>query len=55
MRASGRRGRGAALGIAAVLAAGTVWAWQAGVFSPAGSPGAGPRGAPLPATAVVTR
>jgi hypothetical protein len=54
VRARGRRGRWAALGIAAMLAVGTAWAWRAGVFSPARSPGAGPQGAP-PATAVVTR
>jgi hypothetical protein len=55
VQARGPRGRWAALGIAAMLAAGLVWAWRAGVFSPAGSPGAGPQGAPPPATAVVTR
>jgi hypothetical protein len=38
----------------AVLAAGAVWAWRAGTFSPAGS-AAGPRDAPPPATAAVTR
>jgi hypothetical protein len=43
------------LGIAALAAAGAVWAGQAGVFSPAASSGAGPRGAPPPATAAVTR
>jgi hypothetical protein len=42
------------LAVAAVLAAGTVWAWQAGAFSPAGA-AAGPRDAPPPATAAVTR
>jgi hypothetical protein len=43
------------LGIAALAAAGAVWAGQAGVFSPAASSGAWPRGAPPPATAAVTR
>ena len=38
-----------------VVAAGAVWAWRAGVFSPAASSGAGQHGAPAPATAVVTR
>ena len=50
----GRR-RWVALGIVAVVAAGAVWAWRAGVFSPAASPGAGPQGSPPPATAAVTR
>jgi hypothetical protein len=51
-----RRGRGrwVALGLMAVLAAGVGWAWRAGVFSPAASPGAG-EGSPPPATAAVTR
>jgi hypothetical protein len=50
------RGRGrVALGLVVVLAAGTVWAWGAGVFSPASSHGAGQQGAPTPATAAVTR
>ncbi len=50
------RGRGrVALGLVVVLAAGTVWAWRAGVFSPASSHGAGQQGAPPPATAAVTR
>ena len=55
MRARERRGLLgvlAVLGLAAVLAAGTVWAW---VFFRDGSPGAGPQGTPAPATAVVTR
>jgi hypothetical protein len=54
-KASGSRGRGrwAALGIAAVVAAGAVSAWRAGVFSPAASSGPGP-GTP-PATAAVAR
>jgi hypothetical protein len=51
--ARGSRGGLVALGIAAVVAAGAVGAWRAGVFSPAAS-AAGPPGAP-PATAVVTR
>jgi hypothetical protein len=39
-----------------VVAAGLVWAWRAGVFSPAPSSGAGGQGAPPPAaTAAVTR
>ena len=54
-RGSRGRGRWVALGIAAVVAAGVVSAWQAGVFSPAASPGAGQQGAPAPATAAVTR
>jgi hypothetical protein len=49
----GRR-RWVALGIVAVVAAGVVSAWRAGVFSPAASSGAGRQGAP-PATAAVTR
>ncbi len=56
------RGRGrwaAALGLVAVVAAGGVSAWRAGVFSAAASSssssGAGGPGAPPPATAVVTR
>ena len=53
----GPRGRRcwAALGIVAVVAAGVVLAWRAGVFSPAALPGAGPRAAAPPATAAVTR
>jgi hypothetical protein len=43
------------LGIVAVVAAGAVSAWRAGVFSPAASSGAGEQGAPAPATAAVTR
>jgi hypothetical protein len=38
-----------------VLAAGVVSAWRAGVFSPAGSSGAGQQGPPPPATAAVKR
>jgi hypothetical protein len=44
-----------ALGIVAVMAAGMVSAWRAGVFSPAASSRAGQQGAPPPATAAVTR
>jgi hypothetical protein len=50
-----RRGGWVALGIVAVVAAGAVPAWRAGVFSPAASSGAGQHGAPAPATAAVTR
>jgi hypothetical protein len=50
-----RRGRWVALGIVAVVAAGAVSAWRAGVFSPATSPGAALQGAPPPATRAVTR
>jgi hypothetical protein len=56
-RARGPRGRDrwVALGMVVLLAAGTVWAWRAGVFSPAASARTGQLGAPPPATAVVTR
>ncbi len=52
--AGGARGRGrwVALGVVVVVA---VAGWQAGVFSPAASPGAGEQGAPAPATAAVAR
>ena len=55
--AGGARGRGrwVALGVVVVVAAGAVAGWQAGVFSPAASPGAGQQGAPAPATAAVAR
>jgi hypothetical protein len=55
--AGGARGRGrwVALGVVVVLVAGAVAGWQAGVFSPAASPGAGEQGAPAPATAAVAR
>ena len=53
-RGSRGRRRWVALGIVAVVAAGAVSAWRAGVFSPAASSGAG-QGAPPPATAAVTR
>jgi hypothetical protein len=49
----GRRGW-VALGVAAVIAAGAVSAWRAGVFSPPASTRSG-QGTPPPATAVVTR
>jgi len=51
----GRRGGWAALGIVAVVAAGAVAGWRAGVFSAAASPGAGQQRAAAPATAAVTR
>jgi multidrug efflux pump subunit AcrA (membrane-fusion protein) len=55
--AGGARGRGrwVALGVVVVVAAGAVTGWQAGVFSPAASSGAGQQGAPAPATAAVAR
>jgi hypothetical protein len=55
--AGGARGRGrwVALGVVVVVVAGAVAGWQAGVFSPAASPGAGQQGAPAPATAAVAR
>jgi multidrug efflux pump subunit AcrA (membrane-fusion protein) len=49
------RARWVALGVVVVVAAGAVAGWQAGVFSPAASPGAGQQGAPAPATAAVAR
>ncbi|HEY6792678.1 MAG TPA: hypothetical protein VI365_35740 [Trebonia sp.] len=54
-RGSRGRGRWVALALVVVLAAGSVWAWRAGVFSPAASSGAGQHGVPPPATAAVTR
>jgi hypothetical protein len=56
-RAQGPRGRGrwVALGMVVVLAAGAVWAWQAGVFSPASSSRTWQQGAPAPATQAVMR
>jgi hypothetical protein len=51
-RSRGRRGW-VVLGIVAVVAAGVVWTWRAGVLAPAASSGAGPLGPP--ATATVTR
>ena len=55
--AGGARGRGrwVALGVVVVVAAGAVAGWQAGLFPPAASPGAGQQGAPAPATAAVAR
>jgi hypothetical protein len=47
--------RWVALGIVAVVLAGAVSAWRAGVFSPVASSGPGEQGAPAPATAVVAR
>jgi hypothetical protein len=54
-RGSRGRSRWVALGLVAVVAAGAVSAWRAGVFSPAASSGSGQQGAPVPATAAVTR
>jgi multidrug efflux pump subunit AcrA (membrane-fusion protein) len=48
-------GRWVALGVVIALAAGAVWAWRAGVFSPASSSGSGQQGAAAPATQLVTR
>jgi hypothetical protein len=53
-RVSRGRRRWVALGIVAMVAAGVVSGWRAGVFSPGASSGAGQQGAP-PATAAVTR
>jgi hypothetical protein len=55
--APGPRGRGrwVALGIVVMVAAGTVSAWRAGVFSAVASSGTWQQGAPPPATARVTR
>ena len=49
------RGRLVALAVVVVVAAGAVAVWRAGAFSPAGSPGTGPQGAPPPATKPVVR
>jgi hypothetical protein len=54
-RGSRRRGRWVALAILAVVVAGAVPAWRAGVFDPAASPGSVGRGGPAPATAAVVR
>ena len=48
------RGRWVALGLVVAMAAGAVWAWRAGVFSPVSS-GSGQQEAPAPATRPVTR
>ena len=53
-RGSRGRGRWVALGIVAVVAAGVVRAWRAGMFSPAAWSGPG-QGAPPPATQRVAR
>jgi hypothetical protein len=50
-----RGGRWVALGAVAVVAAGAVAGWQAGVISPVASSGTGQQGAPAPATRAVTR
>ena len=50
-----RRGGWVIVGVVVVLAAAAVSVWQAGVFSAAGSPGAGQVGLSAPATAVVMR
>jgi hypothetical protein len=52
---SHHRGRWVALGVVIAMAAGAVWAWRAGVFSPASSSGSGQQGAAAPATQPVTR
>jgi hypothetical protein len=54
-RGSRGRRRWVALGIAAVLAAGAVAGWRAGVLSPAASSGSGQQGAPPLATQPVVR
>ena len=48
------RGRWVVLGLVVAMAAGAVWAWRAGVFSPVSS-GSGQQGAPPPATQPVRR
>jgi hypothetical protein len=53
-RVSRAPGRWVALGLVVALAAGSMWAWRAGVFSPTASSGMGQQGAPAPATAAVT-
>jgi hypothetical protein len=47
--------RWVALSLAAVVAAGALWAWRAGALAPAASSGTGPSGLPPPATATVAR
>jgi hypothetical protein len=54
-RGSRGRRRWVALGIVAVVAAGAVAAWRAGLFSPAASSGSGQQGAPPPSTQPVVR
>ena len=54
-RRSRGRGRWVALGIVVALAAGTVWAWRAGVFSSPASSQSSQQTAPAPATRPVTR
>jgi len=54
-RGSRGRRRWVALGIVAVVAAGAVAAWRAGVFSPAASSGSGQQGTPPPSTQPVVR
>jgi len=54
-RGSRGRRRWVALGIVAVVAAGAVSAWRAGMSSPAVLSGSGQQGAPATATAAVTR
>ena len=49
------RGRWVVAGLVVVVSAGAVSAWRAGAFSPSGSSGSGPQGAPAPATAAVQR
>jgi len=47
--------RWVALGAVLAVAAGGAAAWRTGAFTPAASPGTGPRGAPPPATRAVVR
>ena len=54
-RGSRGRRRWVAMGIAAVMTAGVVVGWRAGVLSPAASSGSGQQGAPPPATQPVVR
>jgi multidrug efflux pump subunit AcrA (membrane-fusion protein) len=54
-KAGGVRRRWVALGVVVVVLAGAAAGWQAGVFSPAASSGAGQQRAPAPATAAVAR
>jgi hypothetical protein len=50
-----RRRVAAGVAVIVVLGAGAAGAWRAGVFAPAASSGSGQQGAPVPATAAVTR